>query len=339
MVTVVIPARNEADDIGRALDAVLDQDYPLDRMQVLVVDGRSGDATSDVASAALAHRGLLDGRVLHNSNGATPSNLNLGLTHAKGEYLCRVDARSTIPVEYVRRCVETLESRPDVAVVGGRQVAKPRDTRATSVGIARALNNRFLMGLSRYRRGARSGAVDTVYLGAFRVSQLRAVGGWDEALPTNQDFDLNRRMSRFGVVWFDGRLPVDYVPRRSLRALFAQYHRFGRSKVDYWHRTGDRPRPRQIALLTTPLVAGIVGVQLVADRSFSRRALTASTLLATAAALELRGSSTPPAPLAGHLISLLASAAVASGWLTGVGREQLAALLDPQRRAIPRTSP
>ena len=125
-----------------------------------------------------------------------------------GELLCRVDARSIIPPEYVRLCAEVLGSRPEVMVTGGAQVAIAVDDSARSVGIARALNNKYAMGGSRYRSGADSGPCDTVYLGAFRTAQLRSAGGWDEYFETNQDFELNRRLGRAGVVWFDSRLEV-----------------------------------------------------------------------------------------------------------------------------------
>ena len=107
-------------------------------------------------------------------------------------------------------------ARPDVVVVGGAQIAVARDEDPTARGIARALNNRWGMGMSRYRRGAPSGPSDTVYLGAFRTEQLEAAGGWDEAFDTNQDFELNRRMGELGIVWFEASLEVGYRPRASL---------------------------------------------------------------------------------------------------------------------------
>ena len=141
-------------------------------------------------------------------------------------------------------------------VTGGAQVAIAVDDSARSVGIARALNNKYAMGGSRYRSGADSGPCDTVYLGAFRTAQLRSAGGWDEYFETNQDFELNRRLGRAGVVWFDSRLEVGYVPRQTITALWRQYHRFGRWKVRYWRRTGDRPQRRQLVpMIVTPVAA------------------------------------------------------------------------------------
>jgi succinoglycan biosynthesis protein ExoA len=320
LVTVVVPARNEERDIERCLGAIAAQDYEPHRIELLVVNGASTDATAAKASEAIERLGFHNARILHNPFATTPSNLNIGLARATGEILCRVDARSLIPPTYVSRCVELLRSRDDVSVVGGRQRAVPPSDGSVGLGIARALNNRWGMGLSRYRRGAASGPSDTVYLGAFRASQLRAVGGWDERLGTNQDFDLNRRMSRYGLVWFDARLTVGYVPRPDLSALFRQYRRFGRSKVRYWRLTRDLPRPRQLVLAGSPLVLACgIGV-LVRRPGWTLPALAGAAL--GASAIEVLGADAPDtrSPSA-HLVGMAGMATVAAGWLLGVWAE------------------
>ena len=250
LATVLIPAKDEARWLQECLESIAAQDYPHHMLEVVVVvDGGSTDRTDLIAKEFLEDQDFARTEVLRSPGGGTPGNLNAGLSVARGEVLCRVDARSRIPVHYVRTCVEALVTRPDVSVVGGAQVAVPSRDDAVGTGIARALNNRFAMGWSRYRRGAESGASDTVYLGAFRTEQLRKVGGWSVRFPTNQDFELNRRLGVDGLVWFDRSLPVEYIPRTTINDLYRQYVRFGRWKVRYWRRTGDRPRPRQVALL------------------------------------------------------------------------------------------
>src|SRR5262249_38493878 len=156
-----------------------------------------------------------------------------------------------------------------------------------------ALNNRWGMGLSRYRRGAESGAADTVYLGAFRTADLRAVGGWSLEFPTNQDFELNRRMAERGLVWFDAGIPVEDGPRPDLGSLYRQYKRFGAWKVRYWRRTGDRPQPRQVALLVGVPAATALAAAVVATGSSRRRVTALAAAAAAAAFVELRGSARP----------------------------------------------
>ena len=319
LVTVLIPARDEAASIDRCLDHVLAQTWPADRLEVLVVDGGSGDGTGERAAARLEGAGLHRWAVLDNPVGRTPSNLNRGLAEATGDVLCRVDARSLVPPDYVACCVEVLADRPDVVVTGGAQVAEARDDGPVAVGIARALNNRWGMGGSRYRSGAASGPAETVYLGAFRTAQLRAAGGWDERYHTNQDFELNRRLGRQGVVWVDARLAVGYLPRPDLAGLWRQYRRFGSWKVRYWRDSGDPPQGRQRLLLAAPPVAGVLGAAWVLRRHPLRRAVVAGALGgAGLLAVDAAGTSGPPGGPAARAVAAAATVVVGLGWWTGV---------------------
>jgi GT2 family glycosyltransferase len=70
-----------------------------------------------------------------------------------------------------------------------------------------------------------------VYLGVFRRSVFDELGGFDESLLRNQDYELNYRIRRAGgVVYFHPDLRVRYLPRRSLGALWKQYFDYGRWK-------------------------------------------------------------------------------------------------------------
>ncbi|MFW2382255.1 MAG: glycosyltransferase [Acidimicrobiales bacterium] len=311
LVSVVIPAKNEAADIVDALGGVAAQDIDLATVEVVVVDGDSEDRTNAVAAGALESMGLARWAVVPNPGGNTPSNLNCGLDWAAGTYVVRVDARSLLPSDYIRRTVAILQERPEVSVVGGSQVAVPRDASAKAAAIATALNNPLAMGGSRYRRdGSASGRTDTVYLGVFRRAQLIDAGGWDEHFSTNQDFDLNQRMAAFGHVWFEADLPVAYLPRGTIGALALQYHRFGRWKAHYWRRTQQSPNRRQQLLLALPPAAGAVVVAM-------------TLLLGARRSLALTGTGVMAAAVTGkvnHLWAWAINVVVAIAWWSGVVR-------------------
>ena len=318
LVTVLIPARNEEADIQRCLVAVLAQDYPNDRMEIVVVDGGSTDGTVVCVGAALGESDV-SWRLLHNADGTTPGNLNTGLRALGGEVVCRVDARSVIPPGYVRTCATLLQSDPGLAVVGGAQAAIPRDDSAVAVGIARALNNRWGMGGSPYRAGARSGPTDTVYLGAFRTAELRDEGGWDPAMLSNQDFDLNRRMARRGYVWFESTLEVGYLPRRRITELARQYRRFGRWKVRYWRNTGDRPQRRQWALIFGPPLVSVLGVAVLwAFHSPVLGVVAVGFGVMILAGVEALGADRPASGPGGHLVAATSLPVIGGSWWLGV---------------------
>ena len=312
-VSVIIPTRNEERDIEACLRAIAAQDLEPEAFEVLIMDGCSSDRTVEVTRATL--KGLaLDWRVIENEERTTPAGLNLGLSAARGRVVCRVDARSIVRRDYLRRCVAILDRRPEIAVVGGAQIAIARPgARLVSRSIARGLANRFGGGLSRYRRGGPSGPTDTVYLGAFRTAQLRAVSGWSLDLPTNQDFDLNQRMRDFGAVWFEADLDVTYRPREDLRSLVKQYIRFGRWKVRYWRLRGVRPNRRQHFLLAAPPAAAIA----VAVAWHRGPAIAAALVVGGSATIALVGDDSS-APLSERLGGVGVVILVAASWWWGV---------------------
>lgn len=317
-VTVVIPVRNEVDRLEACLAAVAAQDVPPELVEVLVVDGGSSDGTVGTARRLLAGRNWARTEVLHCEAGYRSSNLNCGLAQATAPVLVRVDARSRIPSHYLRRCLELLGSRPDVAVVGGRQRALAAGSGMVQTGVARALNNRWGMGLARYRRATCSGAADTVYLGAFRTAQLRAVDGWRTEFSVNEDFDLNRRLARLGTVWFDASLTVDYLPRVTLTGLVYQYWAFGTGKARYWRLSSDRPQPRQVVLLAAPLTGLALFAGVAVGLGVVPAVVLAATVAGAAAVVEARGADGPYGGILAHICAIAVLACISGAWLSGV---------------------
>jgi succinoglycan biosynthesis protein ExoA len=312
LVTVIVPARNEEADIAGCIDAVGAQDHGPERIQLVVVDSGSTDGTVAEVLEAACRYPFSEVVIGHNPRQRTSISLNLGLDRAKGDYVARVDARSRIPPDYVSTCLRILAQDPGVGVAGGAQVAVPRSSRAVDLGIARALRNRWATGLSRYRRSTRSGPSDTVWMGFFRTADLRALGGWSEAVALNEDFELNRRYRNSGhTVWFEAAVRSGYLPSSSLRALSRQYFYFGRVKGMWWAR-GDRPTARQVALLVAPLGAASVLATLW------RRLGPASVVAAPVALVALEvGGGGGPAPARAHAAAAVAVAVLSGSWWVG----------------------
>src|SRR5438309_8179420 len=106
VVSVIVVVRNEEANIARCLSNIAGQDYPRDRLDVIVADGMSTDRTREIAESFRA--GGLPLRVLTNDAIGRTQGLNLAIRAAQGSVIARVDARSVIAPDYVRRCVLTL---------------------------------------------------------------------------------------------------------------------------------------------------------------------------------------------------------------------------------------
>jgi succinoglycan biosynthesis protein ExoA len=315
IVSVLIPALDEAEDIMACIDTIGRQTYALSLVEVLLLDAVSVDGTPEAAEAAAARHKFRGFRVLTNPRRRTSVGLNIGLNDAEGDVVVRIDARSRVEPHYIERCVRTLRVRPDVGVVGGMQLAVPRSGRATDIGIARALRNRWASGGSPYRVSRVSRESDTVWMGVFRAAELRCLGGWDESVALNEDFELNARYRGAGfVVWFDASLRSGYIPRRSLSGLVQQHFYFGRVKGLGWTR-GMRPTGRQFVSLLLPPTA-LVGTLVLARMSRSR--LVAGIGLALASiVVEATGTDGPPAGPRARAAAIAALVGKSLAWWTG----------------------
>src|SRR6185312_682508 len=205
-VTVIMPIRNEAAFIARSLGAVLDQDYPADRMQVLVADGMSDDATRAIVE-----------EIADNPGGVVPTGFNAALSRARGEIIVRVDGHTIIADDYVSACVTALgESGADT--VGGRMDAQGRG-RIGEV-IALATSSRFGVGNAQFHYASGEHWVDSVYMGAWRREVFDRVGGFDPEMVRNQDDEFNYRLrAAGGRILLTDRIRSRYYSRASLRTL------------------------------------------------------------------------------------------------------------------------
>ncbi|HET7069356.1 MAG TPA: glycosyltransferase family 2 protein, partial [Nocardioides sp.] len=226
LVTVIMPARNEEQAIGAALDSVLGQTYG--HLQFVVIEGGSADRTR----AIIEERQKQDPRVeiLTNPVPSIPVSLNLGLAAARGRWLVRVDAHSTVPSTYVADLVARLQEGT-WAGVGG---IKP-GVGVTPAGraIAAAMSSRFGVGNSKYHYATTEVEVDHLPFGAYPVDLLREMGGWDENLVANEDYELDYRIrERGGRLLLDPRVVIAWQCRQSVPELYRQYVRYGRGKAD-----------------------------------------------------------------------------------------------------------
>ena len=247
-VSVIIPAKDAAEALPRALESIAAQTYQnIIEIIVAVAD----TATSDAA---------IGSKVIENPSGSTPVGLNQAIKASSGDVIVRCDAHAVLPEAYVERAVETL-LRTGADNVGGMQV--PIGETFWERAIAAAMTSRLGAGDARYRLGGNEGPVETVYLGAFQHEALQRLGGFDESFVRTQDYELNHRITESGgVVWFDPQLTVEYRPRGSLPALAKQYYEYGRAKRSFSRRHPGELRWRQ--LLPPILVVGLGGFGLLA---------------------------------------------------------------------------
>ena len=257
-VSVIVPCYNEERFIGQTLENLIQQ-YPSQAYEIIVIDGMSEDSTRDMVEQFQKLHPDSSIRLVLNPDRSIPKSLNLGIEHATGEVIARMDAHAFPSTGYIRRCVEVL-SNGEAEVVGMPCLVQAGADTVTARAIALAVSHPFGIGDARYRLTGdkdRQEAVDTVAFACFRKSLWQQLGGYDESLLTNEDYDFNYRARLQGDrVILDRSEHCNYFARESISKLSAQYRRYGK-----WKARMIRLRPRSIRIrhLVAPcFVASII---------------------------------------------------------------------------------
>jgi glycosyltransferase involved in cell wall biosynthesis len=233
---------------------VLAQDYPPDRLEVIVADGLSTDGTPQIVTSFQPNHPNL--RLIENRKRIVATGLNLALSQARGEVLVRVDGHCEVAPDYVRRCVEHL-SRDGVDGVGGPLETIGDDSVARAIALA--MSSLFGVGGSPFRtRHGETRLVDTVAFPAYRRAAVERAGPFDEELVRDQDDEYNYRLRKGGAkLLLAADVRCRYFSRSDFRSLWRQYFQYG-----YWKVRVLQKHPRQMRWrqFVPPLfVAGVLG--------------------------------------------------------------------------------
>ena len=225
-VSIIIPCRNEEKFIGKCLDSIIAQDYPKDRIEVLVIDGRSTDRTREIVKKYAQKYPFI--KVLDNPRKITPTALNIGIKKAKGEIIIRMDAHNVYEESYVSKCVKYLKEY-NVDNVGGIWIVLPANDTIVAKSIALALSHPFGVGNAYYRIGSKKPKfVDTVPFGCYKKEIFEKIGLFDEDLLRGQDAEFNARLRKNGgKILLVPEIISYYYARDSLSKLRRMYFQYG----------------------------------------------------------------------------------------------------------------
>ncbi len=268
-VSIVIPCFNEERFIGKVLENTARQ-YASERLEIIVVDGMSTDGTrrvvegfaQNLAKSTTANKAPLRVVIIDNPARNIPAALNLGINAARGEIIVRMDAHSVPSQNYVRRCVDVLQS-DTAGIVGFPCQIKPRAETTEARAIALAVSHPFGIGDAKYRStNAKTGYVDTVPFGAFKKSLWTQLNGFDEALLANEDYDFYYRARKQGAkVLLDSTEFCTYFARPTLADLWTQYARYGRWKAQMLklHPASLKVRQAVAPLFVLSIIVSLIG--------------------------------------------------------------------------------
>src|SRR5579864_5749628 len=122
LVSIVLPCRNEAENIIDCLHSILEQEPPEGGFEVLVADGMSTDGTRELLDEIAANFPQI--RVLNNPGRIVSTGLNAAIRAARGDIIIRMDAHTTYAPDYVQQCLAVMDE------TGADNVGGPMQTHA-----------------------------------------------------------------------------------------------------------------------------------------------------------------------------------------------------------------
>ena len=227
MLSVIVPIYNEEKYIAKCIDSMLEQDYPQDDLEIILVDGMSTDRTREIVQAYLDRYPFI--RLLDNPKRIAPCAMNVGIQAAKGDIIMRLDAHVMYPNNYFSLLVRKLDELPGAENVGALCNTLPVNDTPMAKAIAGVLSSSFGMGNSHFRIGAtKEMEVDTVPFGCFHRNIFDRVGLYDEELVRNQDDELNGRIIRAGgKIFLIPQLECEYFARDTVKKVYKMFYQYG----------------------------------------------------------------------------------------------------------------
>ncbi|MEM7141631.1 MAG: glycosyltransferase family 2 protein [Actinomycetota bacterium] len=257
VVTIAIPMLNEAGYIVSCLDSFAAQDYPLDHIDAMVIDGGSTDGSRLVVEAYAEKHPWV--RVVENPEGTASAAFNVGMRQAHGDVVCLFSSHGVADADFVSRSVAALH-RSGAAGVGGSYRHEGLDPVSSAIGIA-MVSRVGMASPHRFAESARD--VDTISHPAYWRDAMLEIDGFDQTLMRNSDYEFNFRMRQAGHrLHFDPAIGSVYRPRPNLNSLFRQFWYYGKWKAKVAEQHPSSVRPRHLVAPAAAAAAAVTPVLL-----------------------------------------------------------------------------
>lgn len=257
-ISIVIPCRNEEKFIASTIKSIIANDYPEDRLEILVVDS-SNDGTRKIVEGFLDKYNFI--RLLDNPKKIQAAARNIGISQARGEIIMLMDAHVAYPANYITSLAAWLE-KSGADNVGGICITRPADGTPMAKAIALAFGHPFGVGNAHFRIGISSPKwVDSVPFGCYRREVFERLGLFDEEMVRTEDDEFNLRLVKNG-----GRILLVpdvcsyYYARKDLSQVWQMFYYYGYFKPLVWRKYRSIATWRQIIPGAYILILAGVGI-------------------------------------------------------------------------------
>lgn len=221
-VSFIIVAYNAEKALDTSLRSLSGQDYPHDKIEVILVDGMSTDNTKQVMLNYQVSETTFNRIVVKDNPGKyLACGWNVALNEAKGDVILRVDAHTRFDKNFISNNIKVMKGGKSIC--GGKVVSLIENETPWNRLLLEAENSMFGGGFTFFRRGETEKYTDTLAFAMYRKEVFDVVGRYDERLVRTEDNEMHYRMRKAGYKFFFSPLIVSYrYSRSTIKSLLKQ---------------------------------------------------------------------------------------------------------------------
>ena len=219
-VTLGVCVKNSEATIKKAMESIINQDFPHELMELIVVDGYSRDKTISFVKENLSKTDIVN-KIFYENKGLGFAR-QLVVNDAWGDYIIWVDGDIILPRDYVRKQVEFMEQNPNVGIAGGKYGMLPEvDFVATLENIAYVVKGFKNRGRADSKGPGAGGSI-------YRTEAIRQVKGFDKQIRgAGEDVDAACRVRAAGWLLYRTQAVFYERCRQTWKAHWNQYFSWG----------------------------------------------------------------------------------------------------------------
>lgn len=242
-VSFCIIAYNEEKYLPNLLSNLLEQTYPKNKIEVILVDGLSNDCTKEIMNRFKNEKfDYMKIKVLDNLKRIQPTGWNVAIRAATNDVILRVDAHAELPVDFIEMNMKCINSGEYVC--GGPRPNIIDDVSNWKKTLLIAEQSIFGSSIAPYRNSQGKKYVNSIFHGAYRREVFEKVGLFNENLIRTEDNELHYRVRIAGYkICYDPKIISYYHTRSTLKGMIKQKNSNG-----YWIGKTLLESPRCISL-------------------------------------------------------------------------------------------
>lgn len=195
-VSIIITARNEKKYLPMLFEDILNQTYPLQNTEVVLMDSNSTDNTRKLMEEFKGNNRNLSVQIVTNERQIQAAGFNEGIKHATGDVVLKIDAHSRIPEDFVQKNVDEILA--GAYVCGGNRptVVDSDDDFSKTLHIVE--ESALGSSIANYRKSNVKRKVNSIFHGMYRKEVFDKVGLADERLLRTEDNEFHYRVRKAG---------------------------------------------------------------------------------------------------------------------------------------------